>query len=56
LNLNYCTKITNNGLIAIAKKCLKLKELDYYYDDDYENENVTFINLKEIIESIICNK
>jgi hypothetical protein len=53
LNLDNCTKITNNGLFAVAKKCVKLKELNCYCDGDYENENenVTFCNLNEIVES-----
>jgi hypothetical protein len=55
LNLNNCTEITDNGLIAIAEKCLKLKQLDCYCDKAYENENVTFSSLDEIIETIICD-
>jgi hypothetical protein len=56
LNLLNCTKITNNGLIAVTIKCLKLEELDCNYDSGFSNENVTFRNLDDIIESMICNK
>jgi hypothetical protein len=56
LDVRGCYKITDIGIIEIAKKCLKLKELDCDCDGDNENENVTFRNLDEIIESIFCNK
>jgi hypothetical protein len=52
LELTNCTKITIIGLIAVAKKCLNLEELDCNYDSGFSNENVTISNLDEIIESI----
>jgi hypothetical protein len=56
LILLNCTKITNNGLIAIVKKCLQLEELCCYYDNGFSNKKITFRNLDQIIENIICNK